>query len=367
MVTADFGDPTASPTDPIEVDSLEEAHEAMYRLGWTDGLPAVPPTPSLVAAVIDYLGRDPQEVIGPVPPKNRIATIEKVAINSVMAGCLPEFVPSVIAALEAMLEDDFNLNGVQATTNCISPLTIVSGPLVDQLGFNYSDNVFGGGSRASATVGRAIRLILWNLGGGYPGEIDRATLGHPGKYTFCIAEDPHNNPWEPIHQEYGFAASDSCATVFACEAPHHIATGSGYVLTATDILKVIADSTATAGSATMNGGGQVLLVLGPMTAQKLAAEGYDKARIRQEMLQMAHKPVSLMNCNKFLNPEHPFHWAQAVDPQQADALVPVLRKPEDLIIVVAGGWGSGSGFNAVCHGWMQAGGQIQVRRILQPD
>ena len=354
------------PTKGIQVDSLEEAHEAMHRLGWTDGLPAVPPTTKLVDGALDYLGRDREEIIGEVPPKNRIATIEKVVVNSVMAGCLPEYIPVVIAALEAMLDEAFNLNGIQATTNCISPLAIVSGPVVEQLGFNAGDNVFGGGSRANATVGRAIRLILWNIGGGYAGEIDRATLEHPGKYTFCVAENSPDSPWGTIHEDQGMAAESSCVTVFACESPHHIATGSGYVLTASDVLAVVADSLATAGSATMNGGGQVLLVLGPMTAQKLASDGYDKQKIREELQQLARKPVSLMKSNKFLNPEHPFHWAHLVDINDDDAMIPALRQPEDLLIIVAGGWGSGSGFNAVCHGWMQAGGLAQTRPIAMP-
>ncbi len=350
----------------IEVDSIEEAHETMHRLGWTDGLPVVPPTPLLVESALEYLGRHPQEVIGEVPPKNRLATVEKVVVNSVMAGCIPEYIPVVIAALEGMLDDSFNLNGIQATTNCISPLAIVTGPVVDQLAFNARDNVFGGGSRANATVGRAIRLILWNIGGGYAGEIDRATLGHPGKYTYCIAENTADSPWGPIHEERGFATEVSCVTVFACEAPHHIATGSGYVLSGDDILAVLADSCATAGAATMNGGGQALLVLGPMTAQKLDSDGFGKDGIRQEIQRLACKPVKLMNSNKFLNPEHPFHWARMVDPADDDALIPMFRSPEDLLIIVAGGWGSGSGFNAVCHGWMQAGGLAQTRVIEWP-
>ncbi|MCH8279736.1 MAG: hypothetical protein J4O03_05430 [Chloroflexi bacterium] len=355
------------PSTGVEVASLEEAHEAMFELGWTDGLPAIPPTAALVEAALDYLGRDPQEVIGEVPPKNRIATVEKVVVNCVMAGCKPEYIPVVIAAVEAMLDDSFNLNGVQATTNCISPLAIVSGPVVDQLGFNPGDNVFGGGSRANATVGRAVRLVLWNIGGGYAGEIDRATLGHPGKFSYCIAENSADSPWGPIHQDQGFSDKASCVTVFACEAPHHIATGSGYVLTANDILSVIADSIATAGSATMNGGGQVLLVLGPMTAQKLANDGYDKGQIRTEIKELAHKPVKLMRSNKFLNPEHPFHWAHLVDPSDDDAMIPALRNADDLLVMVAGGWGSGSGFNAICHGWMQAGGLAQTREIVMPE
>ena len=350
-------------TEPVSVANLEDAHELMYELGWTDGLPVVPPTTKLVQAIIDYLGRDPEEIVGLVPPKNRVASIEKVAVNCVMAGCQPRHVPVVLAALEGLLDESFNLNGVQATTNCVSPLTIVSGPIVDDLHFNYGDNVFGGGSRSNAVVGRAVRLILWNLGGGYPGEIDRATMGHPGKYTFCIAEDPNNNPWESLHEEMGFDHNTSCASVFACEAPHHIATGSGYILTAHDILKVIADSTATAGSSTMNGGGQIMLVLGPMTAQKLAEEGYNKNLVREELAELAQKPVGLMKSNQFLNPGHPFHWANITDASDDNAMVSALRKPENLLIVVAGGWGSGSGFCAVTHGWMQAGGYLQTRAI----
>ena len=164
-------------------------------MGWTDGLPVIPPTAKLVNAALDFLGWDPQEVIGEVPPMNHIATVDKVVVNSVMAGCLPEYIPVVIASIEAMLHNEFNLNGIQATTNCIRPLAIVSGPVLEQLGLNAGDNVFGGGSRAKAAVGRAIRLVLWNIGGGYAGEIDRATFGHPGKYTFCIAENSQDSPW----------------------------------------------------------------------------------------------------------------------------------------------------------------------------
>ena len=159
-----------------------------------------------------------------------------------------------------------------------------------------------------------------------------------------------------LARRYGPAWRSSGVTVFACESPHHIATGSGYILSATDILSVIADSIATAGSAAMNGGGQVLLVTGPMTAQKLANDGYDKQQIRAELHQLARKLASLMKSNKFLNPEHPFHWANFIDQNDDDAMIPALRTPEDLLVMVAGGWGSESGFNEVCHSWMQTGG-----------
>ena len=203
----------------FEFHSLEDAVEFIYAQGWTDGLPIVPPTSLAIQRMLDYLGRDSEEVVGVVPPKNGAATIEKIAINCVMAGCRPEYGPVVIAALEAMLEPAFNLYGVQGTTHCCAPLVIVSGPVVKELEFNYRENVFGGGSRANATVGRAIRLILWNIGSGYPGKVDMATLGHPGKYTYCIAEDPEQNPWEPLHVERGLEAGESGVTVLACESP----------------------------------------------------------------------------------------------------------------------------------------------------
>ncbi|HEY6364856.1 MAG TPA: hypothetical protein VI585_08695, partial [Candidatus Binatia bacterium] len=175
--------------DVIEAEDYETAVEEIYRLGWTDGLPVILPTPRLVQRILDYLGRDAQQVIGIIPPYQGVATMEKIAVNCVMAGCLPEYVPVVLAALRAMLTDRFNLNGVQATTHCAAPLLIVSGPAVERLGFNSRDNVFAGGCRANAAVGRAIRLILWNIGGGRAGELDKAVLGHPGKWSYCIAEE----------------------------------------------------------------------------------------------------------------------------------------------------------------------------------
>ncbi|MFH1487080.1 MAG: hypothetical protein ABIH46_13495, partial [Chloroflexota bacterium] len=140
----------------VPAEDIDDAIEVCYQRGWTDGLPVVPPTEAKVAKMIEYLGRDPQELIGVIPPMNGFATIEKLAINCVMAGCLPSYFPIIIAAVEAMLEKQFNLNGVQATTHPVAPLTIVSGPIVEELGFNSSDGVFGGGSRANATVGRAV-------------------------------------------------------------------------------------------------------------------------------------------------------------------------------------------------------------------
>ena len=193
----------------FDTTDIESAVELCYQNKWTDGLPVVPPTRGAIERIIAHLKRAPDEVVGIVPPRNGVATIEKIAINCVMAGCRPEYVPVVIAAIEAMLEERFNLNGVQTTTHVCAPLCMVSGPAVRTLGFNTKEGSFGHGCRAAATIGRAIRLILWNVGGGYPGEPCKTTLGHPGYFSFCVAEDQDSNPWEPLHVERGFRPEDS--------------------------------------------------------------------------------------------------------------------------------------------------------------
>lgn len=348
--------------DIIEVEDYETAVEEIYRLGWTDGLPVILPTPRLVQRILNYLGRRPEEVVGIMPPYQGVATVEKIAVNCVMAGCLPEHVPVVLSALRAMLKERFNLNGVQATTHCAAPLLVVSGPVVERLGFNSRDNAFAGGCRANAAVGRAIRLILWNIGGGRAGELDKAVLGHPGKWSYCIAEEKEWNPWEPLHADRGFKPEQSCVTVFAGEAPHHIMTGGGYS-SPDKILTVLADSMATLGNSTMQAGGDMVLLIGPLVARHLAEKGYSKSQVREALIERARKPVRLMKANEYLGESHPFHFARLIDPSDEETLVPLIRRPENLLIVVAGGWGSGSGICAFIPGWGQHGGFAETEKI----
>ena len=166
----------------------------------------MPPTRGAIEHILKHLKRDPGEVVGVVPPRNGVATIEKIAINCVMAGCKPEYVPIVIAAVEAVLEEEFNLNGVQTTTHACAPLIVVSGPAVKKSRVQLKEGSLGHGCRAAATIGRALRLVLWNIGGGFPGEPCKTTLGHPGYFSFCVAEDQDANPWEALHVERGFDA-----------------------------------------------------------------------------------------------------------------------------------------------------------------
>ncbi len=196
--------------------------EWYYEQGMSDGLPVVPPTPEKVAAMIDALGGEPDHVECRVPPRWGNLTREVLAINMVMAGCLPAYAPVVRTAMLALCDSHFNLNGVQATTHVASPLIIVNGPIAEEIGMNAGVNCFGSGNRANATIGRAVRLMLLNVGGAWPGDLDKSQFGHPGKYTYCIAENEAQSPWAPYHVEKGYRAEDSTVFAIAGEAPHSV-------------------------------------------------------------------------------------------------------------------------------------------------
>jgi len=198
-------------TVPAEADPAE----MVYERGWTDGLPVVLPTEERVYRMLEGTRRDSQEVIGSIPPNLVACSVEKVAINAVMAGCKPEYMPVVLAAIEAALIPDFNLHGVLATTNAVAPVVMVNGPIARAIGMNSRGNALGQGNRANAAIGRALQLIVRNVGGGRPGEIDRAVFGNPGKYSFCFAEDESDPRWDSFAVERGFSKDASTVTLFA--------------------------------------------------------------------------------------------------------------------------------------------------------
>ena len=198
----------------ISVESSVDDIELCYERGWTDGLPVVPPTRERVLEMLDGTTRKPQEVIGVIPPDRIECTVEKAAINAVMAGCKPEYFPVVLAAIEAALVPEFGLHGVICTTNAVAPVIMVNGPIARRIGMNARENVFGQGNRANATIGRALQLVVRNVGGGRPGEIDRACFGTPGKYSFCFAEDESDGAWESYAVEKGFSKQASTVTLF---------------------------------------------------------------------------------------------------------------------------------------------------------
>ena len=217
MTTTTFADTTTTTWD----DALE-AIERGYELGWSDGLPVAPPTVARVAEFIGGAGRAPEEIIGELPERRRVITVEKAAANAVMAGCRPEYFPVILAAAEAMLDPVFNLVGPSSSMGGAAVLVIVNGPVAGQIGLNSRNNLFGPGNRANGTIGRAIRLILMNACAAIPGLFDRSVIGHPGKYTYCIAEAEGETHWTPLHIERGFAPGDSAVTVFAGESPRQI-------------------------------------------------------------------------------------------------------------------------------------------------
>ncbi|MEM7346484.1 MAG: thioredoxin family protein [Chloroflexota bacterium] len=199
----------------IELATLEDDIESCFERGWSDGLPVVPPTEERVLRMLEGTSRDPKEVVAIIPPNQAECTVEKVAINAVMAGCKPEYLPVVLAAVEAACIDEFGMHGVLATTYFSGPMVLVNGPIAKAIGMNSGVNVLGQGNRANATIGRALQLIIRNVGGGRPGEVDRAAFGHPGKYTFCFAEDETGSPWESLAVERGFSPESSTVTLFA--------------------------------------------------------------------------------------------------------------------------------------------------------
>ncbi len=200
----------------LDLGEEEDDAEAMYERGWSDGLPLVPPTPARVVRMLAGTTRDPQDIVATIPPDLVECTVEKVAINAVMAGCRPEYLPVVLAAVQAACTDEFNMHGLLATTWFSGPVVIVNGPITKAIGMNNGINALGPGNRANATIGRALQLVIRNVGGGRPGDVDRATLGQPGKYTCCFAE--HEDAyWEPMHVERGYAASQNTVTLFAGE------------------------------------------------------------------------------------------------------------------------------------------------------
>ncbi|MEX1237085.1 MAG: hypothetical protein WD994_02325, partial [Pseudomonadales bacterium] len=195
----------------------EDEIEACYDRNWSDGLPLVPPTEIRVVRMLTGTWRDPKEVVGNVPPDYSPCTIEKIAINAVMAGCKPEYLPVVIAAVEAALIDDFCMHGLLATTYFSGPMIVANGPIARAIGMNARGNALGQGNRANATIGRALQLVIRNVGGGKPGGVDRASLGNPGKYTFCFAEDELHSCWTSLAVERGFQPEDSTVTLFAAD------------------------------------------------------------------------------------------------------------------------------------------------------
>jgi hypothetical protein len=253
----------------------------MYARGWSDGLPLVPPTVERVARMLSATTLEPQEVVAVVPPDLVDCTVEKVAVNAVMAGCRPEYLPVVLAAVEGACTDEFNIHGVLATTWFSGPLVIVNGPVGRAIGMNSGVNALGQGNRANATIGRALQLVVRNVGGGRPGEVDRATLGTPGKYTFCFAEDEAGSPWEPLHVERGLSPETSAVTLFAAEGVRGVV--DQLSRTAESLARSFAACLRTVAHPKSVIAWDAVLVVSPEHARVFREAGWSKKRLRKEL------------------------------------------------------------------------------------
>ncbi len=325
-----------------DTENVDEFTDLAFEKGWTDGLPVLPPTEARVRSMLDHLGRDPFDIVGIIPPGDGIATLEKIAINACLAGCLPEYMPVIVAAVEAMLDPAFELNRVQCTTGGPAALAIISGPVVKALGLNYGPGVFSGnGARANAAIGRAIKLILWNIGLGRPGQLSQATFGHPAGYGYLLAERPpeDDNPWEELHVSAGLRSEDSAITMFPAGSHLQIVTGIG-AKTFDDNLQVIADSICHLGN--FYAATQKLVVVNPQAARAFHQAGWTKEMFRDALLERCLRPVRDLKHVGGVSATLASHWTTLVDINDDEALVPAMLDPHHLQILVAGGWASPS-------------------------
>ncbi len=266
----------------VELGEHEDPWEAAYARGWSDGLPVVPPTPERVLRMLEGTTRDPADVVGVIPPDLAPCTVEKVAINAVLAGCLSEYLPVVLAAVEAACIDAFCMHGLLATTWFSGPLVLVNGPVARKIGMNSGINALGQGNRANAAVGRALQLVVRNVGGGKPGGVDRATLGNPGKYTFCFAEDEEGSPWESLAEERGIAPGRSAVTLFAASGVQGILDQASR--TPESLAASFAACLRTITHPKFPITTDALLVVSPEHGRVFDEAGWSKTRLREEVM-----------------------------------------------------------------------------------
>jgi hypothetical protein len=332
------------------------AVERLHELGCTDGLPVVVPTEPRVERMVLASGLDGDLVVGVVGPAQGAATVEKVAANAVMAGCLPDHFPIVVAALQAVCDPAFDLTEVQSTTHCVSPVIIVNGPARHACGPIASGfGALGPGHRANASIGRALRLCLINIGGGRPGVSDMALLGHAAKFSACLAEAEEASPFPPLHTSRGFAQDESVVTVVGVEGPHSVmcAPLTGDAGNTDRLLMQLAMTVANQGSNNLVAGrGAQVIVLNPDHANLLSAAGYDRASLQQALADRAVRPRAQV---------HAMAGAAGDEPVKA------VADPTDLLIVVAGGSGL---YSAVMPSWgagRHGNRPVSVRVVVDPS
>jgi hypothetical protein len=323
----------------VELASAEDEYEAMYARGWSDGLPVVPPTEERVLRMLAGTTRGADELVAVVPPDLNNCTVEKVAINAVMAGCLPEYFPVVLAAVEAACTGSFNAHGLLATTYFAGPVLVVNGPIARDIGMNSGVNVFGQGNRANATIGRALQLVIRNVGGGLPGGVDRATFGNPGKVGFCFAEH-EDSGWGSLATDRGIAVGVSAVTLFAGEGPRAIVDQKSR--TADSLARSFASCLRSVGNPKLPIGFDAMLAISPEHLRTFQAEGWDREQLRAALLSHLQLPgADIVRGAGGIEEGVPVDFANATLPK---------FRPGGLLLTHCGG--DAGMFSAVIGGWV---------------
>ena len=325
---------------------------ALEELGWTDGLPVIPPTEALVDAMLRGSTRAPNEVLGRMEPLKGTVTVEKVAANAVMAGCRPEYFPVVLASVRAVLQPDFHVGSTACTTGGAAPLIIVNGPIAGRLGISGGTACFGGNIKANATIGRALRLVMRNLGGAKPDGMEKSTQAWPGKIACCFAENEARSPWEPLHVERGHPADASTVTVVAVRGIYSLT--EGRQTSGEGVLETLVASMRYVGSPIYHqmhiNSLPVIVALCPEHAEEIARAGFDRRAVRTYIHEHARMPVRVLRDRAYYAPNA---WTGLVDESDPDAMVPIVTSPDRIILVVAGGDGRHSSWMpawGVCRG-----------------
>ena len=323
------------------------------RRTWSDGLPVIAPTEERVEAMLEYCDRDPLEVLGVIAPRRGEATVQATAVCAVMAGCEPRMFPALVAAVQGIGREEFNVSGVNATTHPNTVMMLLNGPIAREIGAHGGMGCFGPTFETNATLGRALRLVQLNIGGATPGLGDRATQGTPAKFTFCFAENEAESPWAPFQTTRGFSAEDSTVTVYACEAPHNIEDhGSN---TGLGIMQTVVGSMGQAGSNNILARGDTLLAVTPEHAAVLAGDGWDREKMREHIFELARFPADHLSV-EFID-----HINERIDPETPtflkDSRLPIAANRESIHIIVAGGPGKHSS-------WMPGFGDMSLPQTV---
>ena len=330
----------------IELDEDIDPYEYCQTAGFADPLPVIPPTLARVERMLRGTSLAPDEIIARVPPNYGMATVEKIAANAVMAGCVPEMMRVLIPLIKAACDERFNLHGVQATTHFATPLVIVNGPVRHELGFACGSNVFSNVARANSTLGRALQLVITNLGGARPGEMDMSTLGNPGKFSYCIAENEEQSPWEPLQTDFGLERRQSAVTLFAAEPPRGVSEHNARA--GRTILKAICRTLVTVWTTRFCIGWEALVVLCPEHVKTLQRDGFTKTSVRDFLFENTGVPLREYEPN---DGGEGTQYVRMYEQVLIDG-EPCYRKfarPEAIRIVVAGG--TAGKFSAVIGSW----------------